>query len=349
MSSRQKSGGRPPSGASPATATVHSMTGYAHRTADTELGRLALELRSVNSRFTDLHFRLGDEVRPLEPLLREVIGRVLKRGKVECRLQLKSRDGEAGRIRVDEQLVARLALADARIRALAPSAAALTVADYLRWHGTERDEADGGGPAGGVGADGGPAGGGEGSDAAAGGPDTGGDRREILWRVARPHVDLAIADFVASRAAEGGQLAATIRAQVGEMRAIVALLRPRVPELLEAARERLTARLQEAMADVQSPIPAEETFARIRQEIALMSLRGDITEELDRLEIHFEAVAAALAGGGAVGKRLDFLTQELNREANTIASKANGIEVTDAAVALKLLIEQMREQVQNLE
>ena len=103
------------------------------------------------------------------------------------------------------------------------------------------------------------------------------------------------------------------------------------------------------MPQAANGIPAEETFARIRQEVALLGLRGDVTEEFDRLAIHFAEVLRALEQGGALGKRLDFLTQELNREANTLASKASGVAVTDGAVALKLLIEQMREQVQNLE
>ncbi len=103
------------------------------------------------------------------------------------------------------------------------------------------------------------------------------------------------------------------------------------------------------MPESTNAIPREETFARIRQEIALLSLRGDVTEEFDRLGIHFEEVLRATGQGGAIGKRLDFLTQELNRESNTLASKASGVAVTDGAVSLKLLIEQMREQVQNIE
>jgi uncharacterized protein (TIGR00255 family) len=133
------------------------------------------------------------------------------------------------------------------------------------------------------------------------------------------------------------------------MQSVVEAIEPLVPELLAGAEARLMARLEEAMPKTTNGIPAEETFARIRQEVALLGLRGDVTEEFSRLTIHFAEVLRTLEQGGAVGKRLDFLTQELNREANTLASKASGVAVTDGAVALKLLIEQMREQVQNLE
>ena len=134
-----------------------------------------------------------------------------------------------------------------------------------------------------------------------------------------------------------------------EMQALGRQLRGRLPELAAAAESRLLGRLSAALQDLPTPIPADETLARVRQEISLLSLRDDITEELDRLETHLQAVTETLAGGGPVGKRLDFLSQELNREANTIASKSMALDITDTALALKLLIEQQREQVQNLE
>ena len=324
--------------ARPARKTVRSMTGYAHRSEDTPIGRATVELRSVNSRFTDLQFRLGDELRALEPMLREQITAVISRGKIECRLQLRSRDADAGSIRLDEALIANLARADARIRELAPEAAPMTVADYLRW---QAGSASAGATAGGGGGEG--AGAGEGES---GGRDLATDR---LWQVLQPMVSQALAEFVASREREGTRLAATIVTHVEAMKVVVAALEPLVPELLAGAEARLVARLQEAMPQAASGIAPEETFARIRQEVALLGLRGDVTEEFNRLGIHFAEVLRALDQGGAVGKRLDFLTQELNREANTLASKASGVAVTDGAVALKLLIEQMREQVQNLE
>jgi uncharacterized protein YicC (UPF0701 family) len=322
--------------ARPAPKTVRSMTGYAHRSEDTPIGRATVELRSVNSRFTDLQFRLGDELRTLEPMLREQITAVVSRGKIECRMQLRSRDADAGGIRLDEALIADLARADARIRELAPGAAPMTVADYLRW---QTATAGAGTTAAGRTGDG------------AGEGETGGRDLEAgrLWQVLQPMVSQVLVEFVASREREGARLGATIVTHVEAMKVVVAALQPLVPELLAGAEARLVARLQEAMPQAASGIAPEETFARIRQEVALLGLRGDVTEEFNRLGIHFAEVLRALEQGGAVGKRLDFLTQELNREANTLASKASGVAVTDGAVALKLLIEQMREQVQNLE
>lgn len=305
---------------------VRSMTGYAHHSEDTTIGRATLELRSVNSRFTDLQFRLPDELRPVEPLLRERITAVVSRGKVELRVQLRPRESdELGTVRVDETFVSALARAEARIRTLAPHAAPLGVSDYLRLQASM-----------------------PGSDRAAGDGD-GDPSPEQLWQALAPPLDRTIAEFVASREREGARLADTVVRQVTEMQAIVRELQPMVPELLAAAQARLTLRLEEAMPQATNAIPAEETFARIRQEVALLGLRGDVSEEFDRLGIHLGEVLRVVDQGGAIGKRLDFITQELNREANTLASKASGVQVTDGAVALKLLIEQMREQVQNLE
>jgi uncharacterized protein YicC (UPF0701 family) len=316
------------------------MTGYAHRSEDTLLGRVTLELRSVNSRFTDLQFRLSDELRSVEPMLREQIIAAVSRGKVECRMQLRALVAESIGIQLNETLIASLAQADARIRMLAPDAAPMSVADYLRWQassGTATSAATASAVADGAGAA---------SPAEATAADYPAER---LWQVLQPMVGQVLAEFVASREREGARLAATIGHQVAEMKAVVARLEPLVPELLAGAAARLAARLAEAMPQAANGIPPEETFARIRQEVALLGLRGDVTEEFNRLTIHFAEVLRTLDHGGAVGKRLDFLTQELNREANTLASKASGVAVTDGAVALKLLIEQMREQVQNLE
>ena len=317
---------------------VRSMTGYAHRSEDTPFGRVTLELRSVNSRFTDLQFRLADDMRTLEPKLREQIVAVVSRGKIECRLQVRAREQQTGGIPLDESRILSLAQADARIRALVPQAAALTVADYLRWQ--EGASNFGGLPRAADTS-------GEGTDAgdAADAPPA----ADRLWVSLQPVVAHVLEEFVASREREGARLATTILRYVDEMKAVAARLEPLVPELLAVNEAKLKARLEAAMPQAASGIPPEETFARIRQEVALLSLRGDVAEEFERLTIHLAEVARTVEQGGAIGKRLDFLTQELNREANTLASKAGGIAVTDGAVTLKLVIEQMREQVQNIE
>jgi uncharacterized protein (TIGR00255 family) len=318
---RRTSPGEEPA-AGRARRTVRSMTGYAHRSEDTPAGRMTVEMRSVNSRFTDLQFRVADDLRAIEPLLREQIGAVVSRGKVECRVQVRASESASSGIHVDESLIQSLAGADARIRALAPNAAPMSVADYLRWQTA--------------------------SEAAAGAVDSVYPADQV-WPSLLPVVTQVLEEFVASREREGVRLAATIARLVGEMKVVVQRLEPLVPELLASAEARLKARIEEAMPQAAAAIPAEETFARIRQEVALLGLRADVAEEFERLNIHMGEVLRTLDAGGPSGKRLDFLTQELNREANTLASKAGGIVVTDGAVALKLLIEQVREQVQNLE
>ena len=335
---------------------VRSMTGYAHRSTDTPLGRVTMELRSVNSRFTDLQFRLAEDLRFVEPMLRERITAVVSRGKIECRIQMRSRDADSTGIQINDALIASLVRAEARIRALAPDAAPLTVADYLRWQMAGTDNPGSATLDGANAADAAVAAVASGAAAAAGPTGTGDDApnatghpADRVWPVLEPTVDLVLAEFVASREREGSRLASTIVEQVDQMKQVVVRLQPMIPELLAGAEARLAARLEEAMPESTGAIPREETFARVRQEIALLSLRGDVTEEFDRLTIHFEEVLRALDQGGPIGKRLDFLTQELNRESNTIASKANGVALTDGVVALKLLIEQMREQVQNIE
>ncbi len=310
--------------AAPGAAPVCSMTGYAHHSDDASLGRVSLEIRAVNSRFTDLHFRLADEFRPLEPHLRALITRAVKRGKVECRMSLQRHRADAGPAIDHERLGALVALGR-QIRQLAPDAASPSVADYLRWlQNPEHAPVSDASPA-------------QPLDAGA------------LWQALTPLVERCLGDFQQSRQREGASLAQTLHALVGEMQTVAARLRTRLPELQAAAETRLLSRLENALSQLPAPIPAEETLARVRQEISLLSLRDDITEELDRLDTHLQAVRDALAAGGPLGKRLDFLAQELNREANTIASKSMAIEITDTALALKLLIEQLREQVQNLE
>lgn len=303
---------------------VHSMTGYAHRSAETPLGRLDLEIRAVNSRFTDLHFRLGDDCRPLEPRLRAAITARVKRGKVECRMSLHPL-GSEGDGRIDTARLAQLVELVRQVQEVVPGARPPAVSEYLRW--LQNPEA---GPMG--------------ASAGAQPPDD-----DTLWQHAAPLVDDCLADFQASRAREGAQLATLLREQAARMAELAGRLRPHLPTLHAAAENRLFERLNRAVDRLSLNIPPEETLARVRQEISLLSLKDDITEELDRLDTHLEAMDQALAAGGPVGKRLDFLSQELNREANTIASKSIALSITDTALALKLHIEQVREQVQNLE
>lgn len=299
-------------------AGVHSMTGFGTVTQDHALGRLTLELRSVNARFLDLAFRLPDELRTLEPLLREAIAPRVSRGKVDVRASVQHRATQQPEVVLRAGALDALAAAqDAVLRRL-PGASPMSVADCLRFPGVVDDPQ----------------------------PDP------ALWVGAfRPLVTRAIDELLASRVREGARLAEVIRERARAMAAIVATLKPRAPEFVAEFSKKLTERLREAAtgATAGTVVPLDEALARIRQEVSVYGMRTDVAEELARLEIHVAELFRIIDGGGQIGKRLDFLMQELNREANTLGSKGAGLEVTQAAVELKLLIEQVREQVQNLE
>lgn len=288
---------------------IHSMTGYAAASAALDGFSLHLELRSVNSRFLDLNFRIGDELRQFEAQLREALTARLARGKLDCRLHLQQTDGQgSSELRLNTALIARLIQASACVRGLLPEAAPLSTGEILRWPGIiEETPPD---------------------------PDA---MQAIVARLAQTALD----DFIASRAREGEKLAAVIRERAQTMRAILRDVAPRIPEAQRQYTEKLRQRIQEAVSTADDE--------RVLQEVAIFAARIDVAEELARLNTHLDEVERILRTPGPCGKRLDFLMQELNREANTLASKSAVTEVTQAAMELKLCIEQMREQVQNLE
>ena len=287
---------------------ICSMTGYAVRTLDIERGTLQLELKSVNSRYLDFHFRISDDLRSLEMPLRELLAARLARGKVECRLALNAAASRPEQLQLNGELLATLRGLEAQVRQAMPDARPLAVADALRWPGMLGDQT---------------------LDLAALAPRVLGLAREVLD------------EFTASRAREGEKLAALIVDRVAAMRAIVARVAPRIPEAQAIYTDKLRARLNEALGGASDE--------RVLQEVAVFATRIDVAEELGRLGAHLDEVERVLKQGGACGKRLDFLMQELNREANTLGSKSAITEVSQASMELKLLIEQMREQIQNLE
>ncbi|MFO1196593.1 MAG: YicC/YloC family endoribonuclease [Burkholderiaceae bacterium] len=294
------------------------MTGYASASRDTAAGRVVLELRSINSRFLDLVFRLPDDLRAAEAGLREVVASGVARGKVECRIALQKLPSDSRQPAIDRGLLAQLLTIADDIRALAPDAAPPSVADLMRWPGVMAEPA---------------------SDP------------EALTRSVVELGRQALRELVASRAREGEKLGQAILERAERMSAIVARLEADAPALLAAFEQKLVERLRAALTDATtgSALPVAEAMERVRQEVTLYGIRIDIAEELSRLAVHIEELRRIVAGGGQVGKRLDFLMQELNREANTLGSKAANIDLTSAAVELKLLIEQIREQVQNIE
>ena len=308
------------------------MTGYGSASRQVSLGAgvvadLQVECRAVNSRFLDLSFRLPDECRGAEPALRELVTQSLSRGKVEFRAAWRMNNG-GGAAKANPQALGALnqdrveALKALQTKALETFAEAreLSISDVLRWPGVVSE------PRG----------------------------EEEGWIAATLEAGkAALAVLMDSRNAEGKALVGVLTGITSKMRAIVKTIEPKVPEYVAQYQEKLTERLSEALAAQEqsknSSGSGTELMERIRQEVVLYAVRIDVAEEFARLKTHLQAVDTALTGKGPVGKRLDFLMQELNREANTLSSKSVSEECTQAALELKLLIEQMREQVQNLE
>jgi len=295
---------------------IQSMTGYAVATREAAAGQLSVELRSVNSRFLDLAFRLPDDQRACEPALREKITARVLRGKLECRVSMR-RSAGADANAIDEAALDRLATLLATVGERFPQSRPPSTGEILRWPGVLADAGDT--------------------------PDV---QDDVLGAAAQ-----AIEEFVAARTREGEKLVVFVRERVEEIEAFVAAVAEAGPALLEAHETRLAERLRAALGEVTSgtAVPLEETMARVRQEVAAYGLRVDVAEEIGRLRSHLAEFRRILAGPGPVGKKLEFLVQELNREANTLGAKAAAIDLTSAAVEMKLRIEQIREQLQNLE
>ena len=287
---------------------IYSMTGYAVKTRDIERGTLQLELKSVNSRYLDFHFRVSEELRALEMPLRELLAARLARGKIECRLSFNAGAARSEQLQLNSELLATLHSLNDQVRGQMPEARPLSVNDVLRWPGMFGDQS---------------------VDYAAFGPPVLALAREVLE------------EFAASRGREGQKLAEMIVDRVNAIRDIVTRVAPRIPEAQALYTEKLRQRLTEALGGASDE--------RVLQEVAVFATRIDVAEELTRLTAHLDEVERVLKQGGACGKRLDFLMQELNREANTLGSKSAITEVSQASMDLKLLIEQMREQIQNLE
>ena len=298
-------------------ADVASMTGFSDSTQTAEFGAVTVEIKSVNGRFLELTLRLPEELRYAEALVRERIGTLVMRGKLECRVSV-ARDPLATSPRINQTSLSQLSALAHQVHSVLPQAGPMSVGEVLRWPGViETDSTD---------------------------PEA---WRAPLIRALQDALD----GLLQSRLREGAALCAALLERCDRMEAILVLLRASVPRILADMERRLNERMTQALGTALAggALSREEVNDRIRQELTLHGMRSDVAEEIDRLTAHLTEVRRILQQGGAVGRRLDFLMQELNREANTIASKANVIDMTTAAVELKLLIEQMREQVQNLE
>ena len=312
---------------------VYSMTGYASATAGAQsatettgssevtnarpsaspAASVTVELRSVNGRFLDLGFRLPDEFRSLEPALRDLLAGTFRRGKIELRLNTKVETDTAWPNPQPEQMH-RLSRLESTIQGWLPKAQPLSVHEVMQWC-------------------------------------KGGTPSERLDEVALEAAKRCVAGLAEARAREGEKLVAVLMDRVKRLRELAAQAEPLVPAVVQRLQQRFLERWQEALVatGAAQTISREALQERALNEAAAYSIRIDVAEELARLRAHTEEIARLLKAGGEVGKRLDFLIQELLREANTLGSKSSTLELTNISVEMKVLIEQLREQVQNLE
>lgn len=285
-----------------------SMTAYSRVRHKDDLGELTWEVRSVNHRYLEVVLRLPEELRALDPLVRERLSARLGRGKLDCVLRFVPAAGAISGVRVNQRLAQQIIDAAIEVGRLVHDRTPPRTIDILRWPGVlENEELD----------------------------------LTPIQRRAGELLEQAIDGLQESRQREGARLVELIAQRCAAMREQVVRVRELMPRVLQGVRERISARLAEVSDELDQ--------GRLEQEMALLAQRLDVDEEMDRLLAHLDEVEAVLGRSDPIGRRLDFLMQELNREANTLASKSSDVDVTRVGVELKVLIEQMREQVQNME
>ncbi len=285
-----------------------SMTGFARLESQHPWGNLSCELRSVNHRYLEPNLRLGESLRSLEPELREALRKHLSRGKIEANLQLKTEGASNSDLALNDPLAAQITQLAEKLSSRIEQAAPVNPLDILRWPGViqaaEIDPAE-------------------------------------LAESALKLFEKALHMLVKNREREGEELQSFIAQRLRTIGDHVVTVRGRLPELQQAYKEKLRARVEALEVEVDED--------RFNQEVVYVCQKSDVAEELDRLDAHIQEVTHTLKQKGPIGRRLDFLMQELNREANTLSSKSMSSDTSQIAVDLKVLIEQMREQVQNIE
>ena len=287
---------------------IHSMTAYARGERADDWGVLSIEMRSVNHRYLDLSMRMPEEIRVIEPKLRNQISNQINRGKLEVNIRLQSSSDSSGEININQQLAENISKVSREVEHMLYNPAAVNPLEVMRWPGVIiPKDID----------------------------------IKALHEATQTLLDEVITDFKNGRQREGEKLAQMIQQRCDSMSDIVKHTATLVPDIIKARREKLIARFDELKLDIDQN--------RIEQEMVFMAQKLDVEEELDRLVAHITEVERVLGQDEPVGRRLDFLMQELNREANTLGSKSIDTETTKASVDLKVLIEQMREQVQNIE
>jgi uncharacterized protein (TIGR00255 family) len=291
---------------------LKSMTAFARVQNSNESGQIVWEIKSVNHRYLEPGFKLPEDFKQLEPEIRQRVGKYLRRGKVDFSLRYQLNTSDNVNISLNESLVKQLRTVEQQVLKIVHEGHSLSVADILRWPGVV-DESD----------------------------------RDFtsLQKLAIDSIDEALQQLVDNRAREGEAILQMLESRCQQITEIVEKVQARRPEVLEAMRTKWTHQLNEKLAQWSEATDG----GRLEQELVMLAQKIDVEEELDRLHTHVKEVLKVLRRDEAVGRRLDFLMQELNREANTLSSKSQDSETTRYAVDLKVLIEQMREQVQNIE
>ncbi|MCJ2378598.1 YicC family protein [Vibrio sp. ZSDZ34] len=287
---------------------IYSMTAYARKEVKGDWGTAVWEIRSVNQRYLETYFRMPEQFRGLEPVLRERFRKRLARGKVECHLRFEANPSAKGELSINEALAQQVVNAAKQVMTLTGEESRLNPFQVMNWPGVmETPEQD----------------------------------MDSINKQLLAGFDAAIGDFIEARASEGENMKALIVARLEAITAEVVKVRARMPEIIEWQRERLLTKFEDAKVELDA--------GRVEQELILLAQKSDVAEELDRLDSHVKETTAIMKKGGACGRRLDFMMQEFNRESNTLASKSISTDITASGVELKVLIEQMREQIQNIE
>ncbi|MGP8308135.1 YicC/YloC family endoribonuclease [Vibrio sp. YIC-376] len=287
---------------------IYSMTAYARKEVKGDWGSAVWEIRSVNQRYLETYFRMPEQFRALEPLLRDRFRKRLARGKVECNLRFEANPAAKGELSINETLANQVIKAAEQVMHMTGELSRINPFQVMQWPGVmETPEQD----------------------------------MDEVNKILLSAFDEALSEFIDARGREGDNMKVLIEQRLDAITAEVVKVRARMPEILEWQRERLFSKFEDAKVELDP--------SRVEQELILLAQKSDVAEELDRLDSHVKETNNILKKGGAVGRRLDFMMQEFNRESNTLASKSISTDITASGVELKVLIEQMREQIQNIE
>ncbi|GAA5132929.1 YicC/YloC family endoribonuclease [Thalassotalea piscium] len=286
---------------------IHSMTAFSRVEVKGDWGNAVWEIRSVNQRFLETYFRLPEQFRSIEPVLRERFRKQLNRGKVECSLRFNAKASEKNNLTLNKELALQLIEHAGWINEQTLNSQ-LNPVEIMRWPGVmEAEETD----------------------------------MSLIQTEILAGFDQALTDFIAARASEGENMKQLIEQRLDAIVVEAEKVKAFMPEVIQWQRNRIIDKFTDAKIELES--------TRVEQELVLLAQKMDVDEELDRLYSHVKETKSILKKGGAQGRRLDFMMQEFNREANTLGSKSINADITNSAVELKVLIEQMREQIQNIE